>query len=1105
MKFNEPYDRQSFEVFIRDFLPEDYVEQEKDLAHIDRCKIIREAKELGHCPSLGLSVLEMSHEREKDPRVTIATDAFKLLADYGIDKALIVFKNDDSDNYRLSLLTITLDLDSKNKIVKAFSNARRFSFFLGTGSKTKTPEQQLVRRGRVKGVADLRDRFSLEVVNKEFYLQIASAFDSLIGASQGLVLPGAASSDMNIQKNFSVRLIGRIMFCWFLKQKASVSGALIPEGILSSAAVAQTKGYYHTVLEPLFFEVLNTPLGERGVRSEWYDKVPYLNGGLFNPQHDDYYEIDRGTYSSRFINTLSIPDSWFSEFFKILETYNFTIDENTVFDQELSVDPEMLGRIFENLLAEINPETGTSERKRTGSFYTPRQIVEYMVDQSLFSFLHRKTGIDREKLQALISYDQEDDALNPLTDSDKANIVSAIMELRVLDPACGSGAFPVGMLQKIVFILQHVDPDCSLWINTKLEQVPELWKQRILEYYKSHPPNYVRKLDVIKGSIFGIDIQPIAVEVSRLRCFLTLVVESVIDDSSSNRGIDPLPNLEFKFVCANTLISLPQQTSRGLFDDHAGIAALSQIMADYFSASSSRKEEIKLRFTRAQNEIFRKAIAAFGQSTGELTQKLTFWDPFGNSIGDWFDPEWMFGVSDFDVVIGNPPYLRIQGLQKTQAEMVPMYRKAYESAQGSFDLYALFIERGYRLLHPDGELVYIVPHKFFQASFGKKLRQMIADRKALRQIVKFNAEQVFENPTTYTCLLFLGASPADEMTFTDVTVMDNLTETMNAIATSREIHGVASKSLPVPLNNEWNFQAGVSGDVLKTLAKQPQKLGHVVEKIFQGIATSADKIYVLDVVEEKTTTMRLFSHASNAEVEIEKDLLRPFLMGKDVHRYENLVPRKQVIFPYQIIDDSPRLMEIERIKNNYPLGWAYLSAYKETLSERESGRFRDEWWCFSRPQNMALYGRQKIVTPEIALGGQMTFDEKGFCHTTKVYSFVFKDYLPENPKYWLGLLNSKVLWFFLSSTGYVLRGGYFTFKTNYLTPFPIKRINMAVEAEKSAHDEIVALVDEVLRRKKENATADTVDLESRIDALVYRLYDLNQEEIDTVDKRSKSI
>lgn len=768
MIFNEAYNREKFSEFLRDFLPEDFIEREQDLSHIDSCKVITQAKELGVSSSLGVHVLEMSHGKETDPRVAIATDAFRILATYQIDKALVVFNSQNSENYRFSLLTVSLDINEKNKLVKTYSNARRFSFYLGPGAKARTPEHQLISKGRVKDVSDLIDRFSLEVVNKQFYLELAKHFDALVDKEKRLLsLP--SQSDSNARKSFAMRLIGRIMFCWFLKQKHSpTDGPLIPDELLSSKAVQD--GYYHNVLEPLFFGILNTPLEGRDIRGELYDSVPYLNGGLFNPQHDDYYDLDREILVSKHINTLVISDKWFRDFFSLLETYNFTIDENTVFDQELSVDPEMLGRIFENLLAEINPETGSSERKRTGSYYTPRQIVEYMVDRSLIEHLKTKTGISEEKLEALVSYDLSDDSKNPLELSERKSVIDAIDSLRLLDPACGSGAFPIGALQKIVWILQRVDADCELWLEKKLAKVPELYRQKIRKDATTNPFDYTRKLDVIKNSIFGVDIQPIAVEIARLRCFLTLVVESEVNDSKPNRGVEPLPNLDFKFVCANTLIPAPDEGGSGdrLFTDDFE-EKLSAAVDRYFSSFGASKSsagndihrlidsKVDEQLRRVQNlishsdERYQAALAKTNKkSIDTQTRVLNLWASYKNLFENkpvgFFDPKYFFpGVKEgFDVVIANPPYVRADSPNFQEQRKAIVESGYYKTLYERWDLFIPFIERGLRILSNTGLLCYITSNSVLTSKFGYKVLDLIQNEFSVRFIDYFDDAWVFD-------------------------------------------------------------------------------------------------------------------------------------------------------------------------------------------------------------------------------------------------------------------------------------------------------------------------------------------------------------------------
>ena len=500
-------------------------------------------------------------------------------------------------------------------------------------------------------VAEWLKAFDVEKVNKLFYRQIAQLYYRLTGKEgykRELVLPsvGDDNRDIGFYEEFSVRLIGRTIFCWFLKHKKSDKGvSLIPAEILSLAAVQKTADYYHTILEPLFFEVMNKRVKDRKPltipRSEM---IPFLNGGLFESHSNDFYR-DMPNYG------LKIPDTWFKDFFGLLEQYNFTITENSSIDMDVAVDPEMLGRIFENLLAEIVPETGKTARKATGSYYTPRAIVDYMAEQSLRQYLLTKTGLPVETLNRLFSYEEN---VVDLTESQKEAVVTAVSEIKVIDPACGSGAFPIGVLHRLLLLMEKADPRMEIWRRHYLGSLDSIVRQTVEKNVRKENWAYIRKLMVIRDSIYGVDIQAIAVEIAKLRCFLSLIVDEVVADAEDNRGIEPLPNLEFKFVAANTLIGLPSAANQSAFGVTATVNKLKELRESYLRSFGADKLKIEKEFRATQQKLFKENVQWAVADT--LVKQLTEWDPFSYESCSWFDPEWMFGVSGgFDVVIANPP------------------------------------------------------------------------------------------------------------------------------------------------------------------------------------------------------------------------------------------------------------------------------------------------------------------------------------------------------------------------------------------------------------------------------------------------------------------
>ncbi|MGI6393577.1 MAG: Eco57I restriction-modification methylase domain-containing protein [bacterium] len=1022
-------------------------------------------------------------------------------------------------------------------------------------------------RNKVNSFATLHELwqkvFDVSILNEKFYRELSNWY---FWAMDRVKFPDDAEKREDIRNATNlIRLITRIVFIWFIKEKNLVPEKLFNKEEVSDIIVDFNKdkssgNYYKAILQNLFFGTLNQKMGERkfaedgghedrdtnrkeyGVKTLWrYDSlfkipqqeaeklfknIPFLNGGLFDCLDKDN-DMNRTIYVDGFSRNPGkqafIPDYLFfgekeemdlneiygtknKKYFvegliNILDSYKFTIAENTPTEEDVALDPELLGKVFENLLASYNPETKTTARKQTGSFYTPREIVNYMVDESLIAYLKAKLNDETDKTDKLLHRLFKHDDDQPFEDKETVlKIIKAFDEIKIFDPAVGSGAFPMGILNKVVHVLSKLNPDNSEWQELQLQKVDkkmakttnqaelkELDKLKIdiIKAFEDNEADYPRKLYLIENCIYGVDIQPIAIQICKLRFFISLIVDQKVDRRKDNYGIRPLPNLETKFVAANTLIGLEKPDQSGLSDIFIQPLkeALLKVRHEHFSAKTrnekldcaKRDKEIRKQIAKVLIENHYKAIDA---------NKIADFDLYDqNKSSDWFDPEWMFGIKDgFDVVIGNPPYMRVQTLQQTQPEYMQFYRDNFKSAKGSFDIYALFVECGIKLANKIGQLVYILPHKFFQAAFGVELRKMLTKQKALRQIVRFGAEQVFDEATTYTCLLFLSNKQQSTFDLFEVTALSN--SILNAVQDKLEHPNYAKGTLDAPKDENWQFSIGENNKVMQRLLQHKTTLGNITRKIFQGIATSSDKIFVLKIVDDFGDTIRCYSQHLDEEIEIEKGLIRPFLMGKDVHRYETPVPKNVVIFPYWLNDNKAQLMTQEEIKNNFPLGWKYILKNKNPLENREHGRFSENWWCFSRPQNMTEFLSVKIMTPDICNKPEMTIDESSLIyHTTTVYSFVFNEKALYTPKFYLGLLNSKVMWYFLSQTGTVLRGGYMRFKTEYLKPFPIPK------ADENQQKAIEALVSYILFLKKHNENTPIILMfETIINSIVYDLY-----------------
>jgi hypothetical protein len=453
----------------------------------------------------------------------------------------------------------------------------------------------------------------------------------------------------------------------------------------------------------------------------------------------------------------------------------------------------------------------------------------------------------------------------------------------------------------------------------------------------------------------------------------------------------------------------------------------------------------------------------------------------------------------FDLAIGNPPYIRIQTLTKSDPKLAAYYKQRYQSAgKGNYDLYVCFVERGLELLHQHGQLAFIQPHKFFNAQYGEPLRELLSKGKHLRHIVHFGDQQIFPGATNYVCLLFLAKAGADECRFVKV---DDLADWL--IRFTGTEGAVKAKEFT---REEWRFDFGKGGDIFKRLMASKTTLGDIADKIFQGLVTSADPIYLLDATgEEHDGLVTVESKDTGQRHTLEAAVVRPLCKGSlDVRRY-SLEPGKRVLFPYDV-ETSLRtgkttLIEPKKFKASYPRCWQYLLQHREALENRENGKMKhDGWYGYVYPKSITLFTRPKILTPSIANAAAYAYDKNGDCYFVGSgggggggYGIILKESVGLSYPFVLGVLNSTVVDFVLKKISTPFRGGYFAYSKQFIEPMPIPPSN---ESQRNAVETVVAYVGwlharAAARENHQEATGAPLIaafFEQWVNALVYELF-----------------
>lgn len=951
-----------------------------------------------------------------------------------------------------------------DKVIIALSNNYIIRTLELDGTLTPTQQNILIKWTQPFDFANksqlhqiLWDSFDLEPVNKEFYKEISSYFVELKQHLLGLDL-----FDEKHAAYFSSRLIGRLIFCWFIDKK----GFINPEMKYFDVSQDSTN-YYHNKLEKLFFATLNTPLEERGVKFESVQSnlfsshkrknnlfnigvdmvTPFLNGGLFEERETDFVGN----------KNLTFPTDYFHRLIQTLNHYNFTTDESTSSFQQVAIDPEMLGRIFENLLAEQSEETGEQARKAKGAFYTPREIVDYMCRESLREYLKTKIPYDEmrdSKLELLLdkkSHEYRDQQKNfrQYLKNYKSDIIDALDDLKILDPACGSGAFPMGMLQLLVQVYERLEP--------RFDQ-------------------YETKVAIVKNNIYGVDIEPMAVEISRLRTWLSIIVDEEID---SNK-VKPLPNLDFKFVCANSLIPLDQNGAQGLLDDSDLEEKLVEIREKYFNARThNSKKNLKDKLNKLIGYSSNgKQLSGF-KSNRQL--QLESYQPFNpeNSTA-FFDSFFMFGIDNFDLVIGNPPYIRVQGIDKN---LTKFYKSNYESATGKYDLYVVFTEMALKHINADGVVNFIMPHKWINGSFGKGLRKLTS--KKLYKFISFSDYPIF-SASTYTSLVFFKQK-SNDIEYTELDYSIKTKSQLNDFLQSAKFNKVTKISNDNLSGDTWMFANSEIHSILEKLKENGSQISDYFNPIFMGIVTGYDKAFYV-------TGQISGDYLVQGDAKIEKTILKPVIKSKSFKRFEPITANQYIIFPhYKDELGKTKPYEEHELKEKFPLAFAHLLKFKDILSKKKIkyGVDPKKWYTLHNSREINYFEQTKIVTPYLSKGSNFSLDTNNTYFSDANYGLILKEKSNKDYLFYLAILNSDLFWFFIKNTSAVFGGGYYYFKSNYLKPFPLPK-NIDVQIM----DEISTLSGKIIDSKMSKTQSEAN--EDKINQIIYNLYQLTSSEVKII-------
>ena len=1124
--FTQPFKRDRFRAFMRELLNrlDEGEAFQKNQPHIkDAFKPgIERAERLGKYTDpagdkLDVYIVYLKRETSLERARTLQRNfVVDMLETRGTtDAALVAFVPPEGADWRFSFIKLeyaAYEQDGTVKTKRVLKSARRFSFLVGAGENSHTAQAQLVgilaESNRNPTLVEIESAFSVERVTDEFFAHYKTLYENAKAALEIVLAKDKSLAREFAHKqvradDFAKKLLGQIVFLYFLQKKGWLGVARGsawgsgPRGFLRglfTQSQPDGRNFFNDVLEPLFYDTLAVDRGNDAWCAPFNCRIPFLNGGLFEPLHgydwrNTAIDLPNGLFSAPLPRAGEGPGV--GGILDIFDLYNFTVNEDEPLEKEVAIDPEMLGKVFENLL---NP----SERRARGAVYTPREIVHYMCQQSLIHYLDGALNQHEQSLRDLARTLPEQSALFPAASAQlelsgptrmtqvslddlgdfiehcdryahyaeaiangtqganyprppasirerAAAIDEALRDITVCDPAIGSGAFPVGMMTEIV--------------RARLALGPYLLPSALTSLPAGEGNTrgiYALKRHAIQNCIYGVDIDPAAVEIAKLRLWLSLVV-----DEQSGARIAPLPNLDYKIMCGNALIGLPNVGGFKL----PKVEALSALMREFFGVTDpAHKTKLRAQIDEAVRDIL----------LGFKTQGAAITFDFRLYFGEVFA-----GKDGFDVVIGNPPYVRQEAIR----EFKPALKARYACFTGTADLYVYFYERALQILRTGGVLTFITSNKYFRAGYGEKLRGYLSEHTALHRLIDFGDAPVFEAIAYPSILIATQHTPLNGTVRALAWQAD---WALAEFATRR-----ASDSFDLPqrelTRDGWRLSAQTSLRLLEKLRTAGKPLGEFVKsKLYYGIKTGLNEAFVVD----RATHDRLIGeHASSA------DVLKPFLRGRDVKRWRvtfgeqyliKIASSENATWPWSGKPDA----EAERVfKHTYPAVYKHFEPLRERLIQREDqGKY---FWELRSCAYWQEFEQPKIVIPAIEQRTAYALDEAGYFSNDKTSICV-----TDQAQYLLGVMNSSVLWWFIRQIASTKQGGFYEFKPMYVSQLPIPA---ATPAQQSA---ITVLVARILAAKRANAGADVAVWEREIDQIVYGLYGLTGEEIGVVEGKS---